>query len=515
LLRTLTNIPFSVHLLLLVLIPLLRWPGFHAHFFLPEESFFTLLGARISEGGGLYQDAWHAGPPLLAWLYAAFHWVFGEKALFAIRVFACFYLYLTAIYFNGILAGYKPFKRYQGLTAVLFVWLASVPWYLQEMSASLFVLLPVVVSFHAIVQVGDNRRQNYRLMFGAGIWMMVAILASYKATFLLLGVLLAYMVLHTARFDEMVAMAGGLLAVLGTVLVSLFFSRSLAAFWDVGVLYYVDRVNISGSEVYQYDLLLVLQQILASWGAVLFLGLVGFLHFRLRFFSYVAKIRSIELTMAVWLIGVLLMLGFKWRRLELGDFVLLVPPLVFYARKVFDFAWGYRLRAFWVLAITGFPLFLYLNFWGLTHPNSPAWMRPARDQEVRHGGMRYLLQRDSRLFAELQRKADAPPEVIWIMGWRPEWYLTLGQWPPTKYTDYRIAHYKLGSIPAREELRWSRTEPERLFFETFVQARPRYILDPKDNFPNLQQRYPSLFESYQARKLDGINVYERGARPGQ
>ena len=67
--------------------------------------------------------------------------------------------------------------------------------------------------------------------------------------------------------------------------------------------------------------------------------------------------------MAVWLVAVLLVLVFKYGRLELSDFILIVPPLVFYASKTLDFKWVYKLRSLVLIFGVAMPVFTYMGYW--------------------------------------------------------------------------------------------------------------------------------------------------------
>ena len=280
--RFLSNIPLSVHIFLLILIPILRLPSFGDTFFLTEESYLLLLGQKLAEGADLYKEAWLAGPPVMAWFYGIFCYVFGDNALTAIRVFTCLYIYLSAIYFNGMLSFYKPFRRYTGLSSILFVLLTSVPWYTQQMSASLFVLLPIIISFHSIIRLNENRQGNYSLMFQAGIWLMIGIMASFKIVFLLMGVILAYLVLRSPRLDEFCALLGGLLTVFIFLLAALLITESTMEAWDQGLMYYLDRLGLAGQEVYVYEPLKTLGFWSLCWGIFLFLAITGFFPFQIE-----------------------------------------------------------------------------------------------------------------------------------------------------------------------------------------------------------------------------------------
>lgn len=505
-LRLLLNIPFQVHIFVLILIPLLRLPTFNPDFLLPDESLYLMLARQIADGGHLYQDAWFSGPPVMVWFYTFFQWLFGKNSLLAIRIFSCIYVYLGAMIFNGMVVENKPFKRFTGLPAVLYVILVSGPWFSQQFSSSLFALLPITLAFYAFSKVGEDRRNNYSLMFLSGAWMMLCILSTYKSVFILGGMVIAYIFLKKPAADEFLSLLGGMVAILGGVLLILYFNQSIDSYWDIGVLYYLDRVGDTDPAIYQYKEMPALSIWLRTWAVVLFLTIIGFAHFRLRFFSYVTKIRSLELTMAVWIVGVFLVLGFKFNRLELDDFLLLVPPIAFYTSKMFDFKLVYRFRVLIFLFMFGFPLFQYLNYWGIVWEKMPGIFKPGENSYVLHGNTREFLLSEHPLSEYLSDKKVA--NGIWMMEFRPEIYISTGLVSANKYTDFRIAYYKFPVFDQRHgKTILSAKEPEREIYAAFENRMPDYIIDPRDYFTHLQQRYPGLFGVYRKDSLDGYTIY--------
>ncbi len=505
-LRLVTNIPLPIHLLLLVLIPVLRLPSFNGGFFLPEESFYLLAAQKLALGGHLYTDLWHAGPPLIIWLYRALYGIFGNATLPAIRVLACLYLYLTSVYLAGTISLFKPYRRYPGLPAILLVFLASSPWYTLQVGASFLVILPVTIAFFSILQLGEKARKNNAQMFQAGIWLMICVLISYRFLFLVLGLLVAYLLLKTPRLAEVLSLFGGMALVFLSMILILFYSHSLGDYWELGIRYFADRIRFSTAPMYPYEVGFTLQVILRSWGVVLLLGLLGFIHFRIRFFSYLAQVRTIELTMAVWLVASVLMLSFKYSRLEISDFLLLTPPLAFYASKPFDFKWATRFQMLLFPAMFLPAMIIYLCYWGIASPDAMATFYPADDSRFLHGGQKNLLERSDELF----RYPFSTDEQLWIMDYAPQYYLSLGQRCENQYLDFRILWYKLPAFPETDpDIFFSQVEREQDFYEELSAHQPTVILDPFENFPALQQRYPVLFGNYQKEELKNWKVYRK------
>ena len=518
LLRILSYIPPSVHLLSLSLIVILRLPSFFDDYLTQEEALYLLISKTITEGGILYRDAWFAGPPVMASVYQMVHFLFDEWTLQASRILACFYLYICAIYFNGLISSYKLFKRYPGLPGLLLIFLLSVPWYTLELSASLVALLPMLIVLHTIMRLGEHETASYSPLFFAGVWLTIGIMTSYKVAFFMLGILFSYLILKKVRLDELITLISGVCIWLGFWLLYLYFRDSLAGFWDVGLLYYLDRLGFGGMEGYEYDTLFALRMWAYIWGPVLFLAAVGLIHFRMRYFSYVAKIRSIDVLMGIWLLSCLAMLAFKWRRLEYQDFLLIAPPVAFYASKTFDFYIVFRLRILIFAAILAFPTYLYLGYWSTHFPQSLAWVKPGTDKALMHGGTLAVVRNYEPVIHYFQGKEA--PGGVWILDDEPALYEVLGFRCANKYTDFRIAFNKITCFPHTEVLkRMSRPETDREVYRQLALYPPDFIIDPigsgqgagnsPGNFAYLQQRFPGILEAYRGEQAGTYMIYSK------
>ncbi|MEO0469826.1 MAG: hypothetical protein AAF206_09415 [Bacteroidota bacterium] len=512
--RLLTNIPLPVHILLLVIIPLLRLPGFDVNFLRPEESLYLLTAKQLANGGHLYTDMWHAGPPMMIGLVRLMQHLFGDYTQMALRIFGCLYLYLSAVYFNGIFGQHKSFRKSVGLRSVLFVILACVPWFAQEIGGSLIALLPVCIAFYLILQMGDDRKRNDRLMFWTGLWLMIGILVSYHVLFLWLAVMVLYLVTRTPRLHEFMSLVGGMLVVLLGLSLFLFFNGNLYDFWQQGVMYYLDHLRLSGELFYSSEIP-VTSTMLFAWGGILLLAGIGFLHFRIRFFSYVAQVRTAETVMLIWTVCVSLLLFFKWKRLLLPDFILLIPPLVFYASKTFELRWMDRLRPLVLVLGLATPLYMHLSYLGLAFPDGLGSLRPGDQSTFLHGGYKDMIERTDERFAYLNGRSA--PNGIWVLDHQPEIYLSLDQNCQLPWLDFRMAYYRLPVFRQRQQdtedrifLMWSGQESETNFYRQFREKPADYLLDPADYFSYLQNRYPNLFGDYrEVSNRDGWKIYAR------
>ncbi|MEO1450897.1 MAG: hypothetical protein AAFV07_15315, partial [Bacteroidota bacterium] len=334
-----------MHLALLVGIILLRLPGFFPDFLLPEESLAFLAGQRVVEDGPLYMRTWYGGPPIMVWFMSGCYAVFGSYTTFFLRVISCLIVYLGAVFCHGMVNTFRPFEHTSYPVLWSFVLMACIPWFGLQMSTSLLVLLPILIAFQTVMSLGDQRTQNYRIMFRTGVLMMLCMLTTYKVIFITLGLLIAYFLRRRPQLDELVSLLGGMLVSFFGVAFVLFMTDSMAEFWNQGISFYLDRLRFSTpGEAYHQPLRETFLQLLSHWGIFWVLGIMGFLYFRVRFFSYKVNIRSLETMMAAWFITGLMVLAFKFKRLELADAFLLIPPLSFYIGLSLNLKFLYPIR---------------------------------------------------------------------------------------------------------------------------------------------------------------------------
>lgn len=502
-LRTLSYIPSPSFLLYLLLVLLLRIPSLLGDFFLAEESLFYVFAQSINEGNILYKDLWHAGPPLMIWWYQVVHALFGSGTIIAMEIFACLYVYILALYVTGMFAAEKPFQRASVLPGVWVILLSAVPWYTQQFSGALAIMLPVTIGYHALIQIDENRTQNFARMFRAGFFLSLAVLMAFKAIFLWVGVLISYVLFQRARWDELFSFLGGSFLVNFGVGLMLFLRGSLKSFWEVGLLFDVDRFG--QSEAFYSEVTQTSPWIdwLITGGFVILLCIIGMIHFRLRFYSYLAKIRNLELTLFAYLISALLMLAFKWTWVRAEDFLVLILPISFYATKTFDFRLTRRLQWVLIVLIAAFPTYQYAAF--LPVLGSASF--PPSQNTLRVGNAYQY----SEAFADIQAQWEGKKvQDVWIMDHRPELYPILDVFPRLPYVDFRIAYYKIPVFASdKDYLEWSQPADLGDVYEAFRSYPPQYIIDPADRFPALVQRFPFLSQLYERESSDKHIIYRR------
>jgi hypothetical protein len=496
---------------LLACIPLLSLPAFHPAHLLPEESLIRLAGEQISLSVHLYSDVWVVDPPVMVWLYAWVAAPFGQGAHFALRLFMCVYLYLTAVAFAGLVQETKPIRRFASLPALFFVWMVLVPWFQIQFSAPLVALLLALLAFASVVQIDSQPSRGRSLMFRAGLAAFAAVAVTYSAFFFVLALLAAYAQIYRARADDLLAFLGGLLAGAAVLLIWFFFTNALPDFWENSIRYPFQRFWQADSPGYIVNSRRSLQIIAYSWGLIALLALAGYAHFRTRFFNYVAKVRANETLWSTWLLFAGAYLLIHFRSLDLQKVIYITPPLAFYAAKAFDFPVAYRFRAALMLLIALLPARQYLSLLGWRMPEAFAYFKPVEGQHLMHGDLPFAEERARLLREKLAQAPDA--EGIWVLSHEPQLYLLLGRPCALRYLDFRMVYYRFETMPGAGAYRGRHEEDEDIYHE-LTHSPPDAILDPEGLFPRLQARYPGMIHRYEAAPEIPGNVYLRKPSPG-
>jgi hypothetical protein len=449
---------------------LLRLPAFMPDFFLSGESLYLVCAQKITGPDTLYADAWFAGPPVMVWIYSLFSIVFGDWALGAIRIFTTFYLYLTVVYFMGMLVEYKVFKRDQWAAAFFLVVLVCTPWYSLELSPALFMIWPLTYSFHVILQLTVGQRHNYRKLFVSGLVLQLCFFAYYPTICFILGILVAYFFFRKPSMDEVFTWLLGFLGGLILFLLKLYFSSSTIEFFQIATYWYMGNPGVREG----FGPIFSLGAISLSWAPIFLLSIFGFVHFRLRYFSYVILIRRVERAMVIWLVcgAAVLLLSFK--DLQMSDFLTVAPPVAFYASR----AWYFRIQPFFRTVLVVFllvvPVFLYLNLGGIRFPGAFSFMEKSLEFPIFKGDALISEKALSEYFD------SQPPEAsIWVLDDRPGLYPYLKRECANKYIDYRLISRKFPYAKGISGTNPKKASPEadRNIFMEFRKSPPEYILD--------------------------------------
>ncbi len=490
-----SHIPIPLHLLLFALAVVLRLPAFVTDYIQTDEALFGVCAAKLVDGKSLYAEAWFSGPPLMIWFYSFFHIAFSKFWLLALRVFTIIYVYVFAVYFSSWLSEYRPFEKYPLLPAFIVILLASSPWYSLELNVETLILFPLLIAYQTIIQTGERTLVSYQPFFLTGILIMVCMMISFSVLVLFISVIFLYLFVRRPAVDEITALLGGSFVSLVIFCIILYYSGSLAGFFDMGILYGFDLVKYEIFNEPFKDLQKSFLGFLTVEALFVVLAAVGFFYFRVKYFTSLVKIRRLETGMAIWLVAGFVSIFLSTSRTALHEWVLIAPPLAFYATRAFDIPfrkWVYTP----VLLLSFAPTMItYITFWVNYNTNT-------------------LHKEDSPIFPNenLQRyfKGKYVKNGIWLMEHKPEVYLALNRPCATKYVDYRIVYQKFHPLPyASTHLMISKIESDAAIFEEFQKNMPDYVLDRNDLFPKIREMYPALFYGYKSEEVGGYKIYHK------
>lgn len=485
-----------------------RLPSFHANFFEEDESYYLLAGQKIVDGGVQYIDTWDNKPPVLTWFYSFFVWVFGSYALFAIRIFTCLYLFLSALLLNQFVVDNKLLSRFSLLPAFLLIFICSVPWYAQELNGELLMNLPAILAVFQFLRLQERSSRNNGYLFLAGTLLGLAFMIKYQAVLIFLGLLGAYFTIYTPRISETFSLFSGFLLTVFLVLTGVYFTGAFEAYWDIGFLYNLDYIFIGRNPGENASVLFNLGQYGQLWGVFILMALAGVAHFRLNYFTNAIRLRKIELLLLFWLVSGLLSLILGGGRLYLHYFYLMVPPLVVYVAKFFELRMRSWLRNLLLALAFLVPMYTFGVYMASAYPKTFSFI----DADIRPGGwvdsFRKRLNEPHPLAAYIDR--EKVHNGVLVLDYRPTIYTRLDLPCATPYTNFSIAYYKLEVFrELSKKPLISRTEPVAETFRKFKAELPDYIIDPLDIFPTIRDKMPLVFLDYRTRTVeDGGQSYK-------
>ena len=493
---------------LFVITVALRLPSFHSQYFQEDEAYYLTAAEKIVDGGVQYVDTWDNKPPVLTWFYAVFVAILGDFAIIGIRIFTIIYVFLTALLLSQFVVDNKLMERFSLLPGFMYVVMVSVPWYSQELNGEILMNLPIVVCMINLLKLDESTRENQRRMFWVGALMGLCFMIKYQAVLVLLGLLVAYFTLVTARVAETFSLAGGFALVLFLFLSVIYLNGALAAFWDVGVLYNLDYIFTGKNPGETVDVLFNLGQYLKLWGAFTLVAFISIVNFRLSYFKNAIRLRKIEVLILFWTISTALTIVLGGGRLYLHYFYLLVPVLCVYAVTFFEMKVKGWLRSLSFLLVMAMPVYTYGVYALVAFPQSFSFMETYIQPGGWIHGMRAQLNEPHPLSKYIE-----PSKVhngILVLAYEPTVYARLNLPCATRYTNFSVAFYKWSVYkPLHGMSLVSRTETQADIFKAFKEELPEYIIDPAGLFPMLRDQIPVLFAPYKTRQVnDGERSYK-------
>lgn len=499
--QLLRNIPPSTQLLFLGLIVLLRLPVFFDGFYLVDESLYLACAERI-QGGHLYINAWLEGPPLMVWIYSFFVNLFGNGALTAIRIVTILYLFLSVLYFQGMIVDYRVFKRSQIAPGIFLILLICTPWHSLQLSPPLLMLYPLIFSFHTIIRLSTSQSGNYRRLFLSGLLLFMGILADYHFIGFLLGICMAYFTIRQAKIDEFFGIILGVTSGLLLFLLFLYFNGIGKEFWEIGFSAFIFNWFNGFPETVITESSFALKALSLNWGILILIALAGLIHFRLRILNYVIVLRRVEQTMFIWLICGLLITIFSGLHLRFSDLLTITPPLAFYAAKTWSFKIPSIFRTSLVALIITPTLLMGLHFIS-TYSEKDINIIPIEEVDKWLGIDCVLPVHEKALTDYFEGKTFT--HGIWVLDNRPELYHYLGAAPVTPYLDFSLTLQKLPYFGQESNLA---LESDASIFQQLNMQKPDYVIDVTGGFAQMRKRFPSLLGRYEVEAVAHYSVWK-------
>jgi hypothetical protein len=514
-LRTLAaNNPLLYGVLLLFAFAL-HWPAFHHNYTPTDESLYLICAERIADGGVQYVDAWENKPPLIIWFYTLFFQIFGGQTVVALRLFTVVYLYFSAILFNQLVYNFRVVREFTLMPAILYILTLSVPWYALELNGEMLMALPMLLMLVLLSLFVTDERRSWATLFWVGLMSGLCVCIKYQGIIHVVGMGIAYMMVGKPRLRDMATLLGGLLVPIVLVLLGLHYTRSLSAFWDVGLLYNLDYVRL-GYYPGEDPSWLSIFEYLKYWGGFMLLALLGFFSFRVRFYATSIRQRKLETLMAAWLLSGIVSIALGGPRLYLHYAIQILPPILYYAlfflESRLSLAWQNRLL--WVACAV--PMLSWASYFVLSNPAAINRLKPL----IKEDG--WTMQQHQQLVGTPQESAIRATlkrynirERIWVADYRPELYVRLGYPCATKYTNFSELWNKMNWLPLHSIPNYTLvSKPEELvdLYRTFEREPPACVIDPLGVFGLLQERMPLLLGSYQAEKVGEWQVYFRNPK---
>lgn len=478
----------------------LRLPSFNSNYFGEDEAYYLTAAEKIADGGVQYVDTWDNKPPVIVWFYSFFVWLFGSGALTVIRIFTLLYLFGSALLINQVVNDFRLLDRFSLLPAFLYIIITSVPWYAQEMNGELLMSLPIILAFRHLILLRERGRENQIRMFNAGLLLGLSFMIKYQAVMLFLGFFIAYLIVQSPKVSESFSLISGFFLSVSGIILVVYFSGALPQFWDIGILYNLDYIFIGKNPGEVIRPWFNLGQYFQIWGVLFLMALLPIIHFRLQFFTYTKRLRRFELVTFIWFLAALVSVLAGGGRFYLHYFYLLAPPIAMYAAKFFELKMRSWLRPLVLVLALAIPFYTYSIYWVATFPKTFSFLY----NRVTPGGWvdSFRKELESPFPLETVIDKEKVKNGILVMDYQPKLYARLDLPSATRYTNFSIAYFKFDFFAHNAgRTLISRKVSDVEVFEELEQARPEYILDPLNLFPELRERMPLLLAGYKELKL--------------
>jgi hypothetical protein len=192
---------------------------------------YLLLGEWLGQGFAMYTETFDYTAPLSAWTYELLDKLFGRSRT-SHWVVSTVLVFLQAAWFNRSLINNKVFAESNYVPSFLYVVFSVATFDFFALSPQLMSLTWVVISIDHLIRKMDNEAGDELFMF-PGFYLGIAALFYFPATAFFVVFLLALIVITQAQLRRILLFVFGYATAFFIVIVLLYFSGSLAEFWNV------------------------------------------------------------------------------------------------------------------------------------------------------------------------------------------------------------------------------------------------------------------------------------------
>jgi len=508
-----------VYLLFLILAFIFRIPSFHQNAISQDEALLLSASERIIQGSALYADVLTDDPPLTIGLYTLFKYLLGTHGFLAIRIFTCIYLFLCALIFNQFVNDIKLYRKRNLLPGFWLLLATSSPWYGQEITGELLVLLPILLSIYLLVKIFEEGTDPLSSLLFVGIFTSIAFLLNYQAIIFYFSIPLIYFILRPARLSEVFTLCTGFLIPLAITSTLFYFSHTLLAWWDLSVLYHLDRVL---NKELEFSYLIHEGRKIETF--IFYLAILlpltgGFLAFRLGRIRLNIQQRKIESVMFVWLFSAILILILTGIFRHPNPHLILLFPASFYIYRFFIEnikPWVSHVLFSLMFLI---PILSFFQYYALYNTvdlpkyftgNDPEWAM-SLERRVKPASSK------TKLLKHLTGGVDsASKPSVWIAGNQPSVYYYNQLFCGIHYVDFTLFANKAEFL-SRNKYRnlISKEITLQEVYIAFETSPPEWVADYEGVFAELKEHLPVLLASYTvyARSEDFILYRKKNKYP--
>lgn len=479
-------------------------PLFHPNYFGVDESIYWLCAKKIVQGGSMYVDAWDNKPPLIFWFYTLWVWFFDEYALWALRFFSIGYAFICSILLNQLFYFYKFSKNFHIWPAILLCTYIVVPWYASELNAEHLMLLPTLLMLIYACFYFVEGIHKWSYLYWIGVLGAICMGFKYQGLLNLIGLLMGIFFFHTFRPHELLLIGLGFTTVLLVSFLALYFTDSLQAFGDIGVLFNLDYLRVGKNLGEEVSFVNGLFEQFKVFGVVIVFGFLGISYFRQKFYSQSIRLRRVETLLFSLSISGIIAILLGGGRMYLHYFVQVLPFLIIYA-----VAWALQRRYGNLLLSLHFifPIFSFAMYFFVSTPERFAMIKP---YVKTNGWMQsqfntlHFSEDEKRILQDTQNIKD-----ILIIDFSPNLYLKWKKNCATKYVNFSLAFYKMNWLEHHKNKLFLISKPESLanLYKELKKQMPRYVIDYQGIFKEWKEQIPLLLMNYQYKKIGKFDIY--------